>query len=137
MFLRNTSYEMILFGNIVKESNDLFAFWHSSKRFFPDQNLALYQDEQTDELLEEYRSTFSLDARREILEAISKRIASDVPAVFLYSPQYVYITTPSLGGFDDINTINTSDDRFDGVTDWFVNSRRTFRKPVEATEGLL
>ncbi|MDZ4231339.1 MAG: ABC transporter substrate-binding protein [Patescibacteria group bacterium] len=128
--LRNTSYEMILFGNIVKEGNDLFSFWHSSKRFFPDQNLALYQDSETDALLEEYRRTFDGEVRLNLLDQISNRIAGNVPAVFLYSPDYVYISAPSLGGVDDSRTINTSDDRFANVTEWFVKSRRTFRPPV-------
>jgi len=128
--LRNTNYEMILFGNIVKEGNDLFAFWHSSKRFFPDQNLALYQDGGTDSLLEEYRRTFDATTRAHLLEQISSRISAEVPAVFLYSPDYVFITTPNLQGVDDTHIINTSDDRFADVTEWFVKSKRTFRKPI-------
>ena len=127
--LRNTSYEMLLFGNIVKESNDLFAFWHSSKRFFPDQNLALYQNEEVDALLEEYRRTFDQAARNEILQAISDQIASEYPAIFLYSPNYVYITTPSLGGFDETKTINTSDDRFSDIANWYVRSHRSLWPP--------
>ena len=129
--LRNTNYEMILFGNIVKEGNDLFAFWHSSKRFFPDQNLALYQDSSTDSLLEEYRRTFDAATRASLLEQISNRISAEVPAVFLYSPDYVFITTPNLQGVDDTRIINTSDDRFADVSNWFVKSKRTFRKPIE------
>ena len=128
--LRNTNYEMILFGNIVKEGNDLFSFWHSSKRFFPDQNLALYQDSGTDSLLEEYRRTFDVSARSALLEQISNRISAETPAIFLYSPEYVFITTPSLQGVDDTRIINTSDDRFLNVSDWFVKSRRTFREPI-------
>lgn len=128
--LRNTNYEMILFGNIVKEGNDLFAFWHSSKRFFPDQNLALYQDSGTDALLEEYRRTFDTSARAGLLGQISNRISAEVPAVFLYSPDYVFITTPNLRGIDDGRIINTSDDRFADVAEWFVKSRRTLRAPI-------
>ncbi|MEX2054073.1 MAG: ABC transporter substrate-binding protein [Candidatus Colwellbacteria bacterium] len=133
--LRNTSYDMILFGNIVKEGNDLFSFWHSSKRFFPDQNLALYQDTETDALLEQYRRTFDGGARLSLLERISNRIAGNVPAVFLYSPDYIYISAPSLGGINDARTINTSDDRFANITDWFVKSRRTLTPPTKVQGG--
>ena len=128
--LRNTNYEMILFGNIVKEGNDLFAFWHSSKRFFPGQNLALYQDSGTDSLLEEYRRTFDVASRTGLLEQISNRISAEVPAIFLYSPDYVFITTPNLQGVDDSRIINTSDDRFSDITEWFIKSKRTFREPI-------
>ncbi|PIR98253.1 MAG: hypothetical protein COT89_00910 [Candidatus Colwellbacteria bacterium CG10_big_fil_rev_8_21_14_0_10_42_22] len=128
--LRNTDYEMILFGNIIKESNDLFAFWHSSKKFFPDQNLALYDNDEVDNLLETYRKTFSIETRNRVLKEISNEIASDIPAIFLYSPDYVYVSTPTLGGFDNERRINTIDDRFSNITDWFVKSKRSLRKPI-------
>jgi peptide/nickel transport system substrate-binding protein len=133
--LPNANYEMILFGNIVKENNDLFAFWHSSKKSFPDQNLALYQDSKVDSLLETYRKTFNEETRSALLQEISSRIANDFPAIFLYSPDYTYITTPGLGGFDDNKIINTSDDRFADVANWFVKSRHSLRAPIVAEEG--
>ena len=127
--LRNADYELILFGNIVKENNDLFAFWHSSKTVFPDQNLALYQNSKVDSLFETYRKTFDKNTRTAILREIGSRIASDFPAIFLYSPDYVYVSTPGLGGFDDDKVINTSDDRFEDVTSWFIKSRHSLRAP--------
>ena len=133
--LPNANYEMILLGNIVKENNDLFAFWHSSKKSFPDQNLALYQDSKVDSLLETYRKTFSEKTRSALLQEISSRITNDFPAIFLYSPDYAYITTPGLGGFDDREVINTSDDRFADIANWFVKSRRSFRAPVIVEES--
>lgn len=133
--LPNANYEMILLGNIVKENNDLFAFWHSSKKSFPDQNLALYQDSKVDSLLETYRKTFSEKTRSALLQEISSRITNDFPAIFLYSPDYAYITTPGLGGFDDREIINTSDDRFADIANWFVKSRRSFRAPVIVEES--
>jgi len=123
--LKNSDYEFLLFGNITKESQDLFAFWHSSERFYPNQNLALYQNSKVDGLLEEYRKTFDESERFDILSTISDTIASNVPAIFLYSPDYVYVTAPRLGGFDESTAMNTSDDRFNGIEHWHVKTRRT------------
>ena len=124
--LKNSDYEMILFGNITKENQDLFAFWHSSERFYPNQNLALYQDNTADSLLESFRKTFDENERFEILERISNIIAGDVPAIFLYSPHYIYVTAPRLGGFDESTIMNTSDDRFNDIHKWHVKTKRTF-----------
>ena len=129
--LPNTNYEMILFGNIVKEGNDLLSFWHSNERFYPGLNLALYQDSNTDSLLEEYRRTLDANSRTNLLEQISNRISAEVPAIFLYSPDYVFIATPNLQGVDDSRIMNTSDDRFANVSEWFVKSKRTFQEPIE------
>ncbi len=127
--LRNSDYEMILFGNITKENQDLFAFWHSSQRFYPDQNLSLYQSKSVDAMLEEFRETFDINEREEILNEISGEIAEDLPAIFLYSPRYVYIAAPRLKGFDKGTVINTSDDRFKDVQNWHVETRRALSNP--------
>ncbi len=129
--LKNSDYELILFGNITKESKDLFAFWHSSRRFYPDQNLALYQNDAIDALLETFRKTFDENGRFEILTAISETIASNAPAVFLYSPKYIYITAPRLDGFDESTIMNTGDDRFSRIREWHVKTRRTFKATIE------
>ena len=125
--LRKSAYEMILFGNITKESEDLFAFWHSSRRFYPDQNLALYHNTKVDASLEEFRKNFDPEERGILLKTISNTIASDAPAVFLYSPHYIYITFPQLGGLDEKTTINTSDDRLADVANWYVKTKRVFK----------
>lgn len=125
--LRKSNYEMILFGNITKESEDLFAFWHSSRRFYPDQNLALYQNKKVDAALEKFRQDFNPDERLNLLKSISNTIAADVPAIFLYSPHYTYIASPRLGGLDSNTAIATGDDRFVNVANWYVKTKRVFR----------
>jgi peptide/nickel transport system substrate-binding protein len=125
--LKTTDYELLLFGNIVKEGGDLFAFWHSSRRFYPDQNLALYQNKKVDAELETYRKTFDEKERLSRLEKISQLIAADVPAIFLYSPNYLYVASPNLGGLDQARIINTPPDRFKEITKWYVKTTRIFK----------
>ena len=124
--LKNTDYSMILFGNTSGESNDLFSFWHSSQRFYPDQNLALYQNKKVDSLLESYRKNLDPETRQAALKKISDAIAADIPAIFLYSPDYLYIATPRLHGFDNTKTIGTAADRFDGIEKWYTQTRRVW-----------
>ncbi|MDP3697231.1 MAG: ABC transporter substrate-binding protein, partial [Candidatus Taylorbacteria bacterium] len=49
---RTIDYELLLFGNTVSVEKDLFAFWHSSRRSYPEQNLSLYQNKNVDRELE-------------------------------------------------------------------------------------
>jgi len=125
--LRSTDYDMLIFGNIIKEGGDLYAFWDSSRRFYPDENLSLYQNPVVDSLLEAYRRNFDGTSRNTRLANISNLIASDFPAVFLYSPDYIYISTPKLGGLDTTRVINTSADRFDTIERWFIETSRSFQ----------
>ncbi len=125
--LRTTDYEMLIFGNIIKQGEDLYAFWNSSRRFYPDENLSLYQNATVDNLLEAYRRNFDGTSRSMRITNISDLIASDFPAVFLYSPDYAYVSTPKLGGLDTTRVINTSADRFDTIEKWFVVTKRAFK----------
>lgn len=127
--LVDNNYELLLFGNITKENQDLFAFWHSSRRFYPDQNLSLYESDEVDGLLEEYRKTADPEERNDLLKETSDTIAEEVPAVFLYAPDYIYIASPQLGGFNEANIISTREDRFNGIENWYVKTRRVFRLP--------
>ncbi len=125
--LRTTDYQMLIFGNIIKQGEDLYAFWDSSRRFYPDENLSLYQNSAVDSLLEDYRRNFEGTSRGARLANISNLIAADFPAVFLYSPDYIYVSTPKLGGLDTTRVFNTSADRFDTIEKWFVATNRKFQ----------
>src|SRR3989344_558266 len=125
--LRNTNYEMLMFGNIAGASNDLFSFWHSSRRFYPDQNLSLFQNKKVDAMLEAFRKDFDETTRTERLRALSDAIAAEHPAVFLYSPDYVYISTPNLGGFSDLKIVNNSSDRFLDIVSWHLKTKRVWK----------
>lgn len=125
--LKNSDYSLLLFGNITDSSQDLFAFWHSSQRFYPDQNLSLYDNKTVDTALEQYRSSFDTTQRAQLLSTISNDIASDIPAIFLYSPDYLYIATPTLGGFSADKYISVASDRFSDVTNWYIETKRVFK----------
>jgi peptide/nickel transport system substrate-binding protein len=131
--LKGNNYELLLFGNVAKKDQDLFAFWHSSQRFYPDQNLALYSNREVDRALEEFRKTFDTNRRLTLLQKISDTIAAEAPAIFLYSPDYLYITNPQLKGFDQATVIDTSDDRLVNIEKWHLKTRRALSQP--ATTG--
>lgn len=125
--LKNSGYSMLLFGNITDSSQDLFAFWDSSQMFYPDQNLSMYSNSTIDTDLEQYRSTFDPTKRAQLLSAISDKIATDMPAIFLYSPDYLYIASPTLGGFGTSKYISVASDRFSDIDNWYINTKRVFK----------
>ena len=58
--VKNRDYEMLIFGNIFRNNDvpDLSSFWHSSERFYPGLNLALYENKTADSLIESIREKF-------------------------------------------------------------------------------
>ncbi|MBI5220552.1 MAG: hypothetical protein HY978_01790 [Candidatus Liptonbacteria bacterium] len=124
--IKNRDYEAILFGNVLGPSSDLFSFWHSSERFYPGMNLALYSDRQVDNLIEAVRTSFNTEERAAKQADLQKLIAADHPVVFLYSLPLLYVTSRSIQGIAT-STIFTPADRFDQVTDWYLKTKRVLK----------
>jgi len=124
--IKNRNYQMLIFGNILKNNPDIFAFWHSSERFYPGLNLALYNNKKVDDLLESIRKNSDEELRKEELTDLQSLINKDRPALFLYSPTYVYAAPKSFGGFDQ-DSINMPSDRFKNVHEWYLETTRTFK----------
>ncbi|PIR87314.1 MAG: hypothetical protein COU11_01020 [Candidatus Harrisonbacteria bacterium CG10_big_fil_rev_8_21_14_0_10_49_15] len=125
-YVRTRNYEMLLFGNILRNSADLYSFWHSSQRFQPGLNLALYNNERVDALLDSARTEFDPIERNSSIAGIQQTIHDDYPAIFLFSPNYLYAAPKDLGGLD-LEFISTPADRFERVQSWFLKTTRVFK----------
>ena len=124
--IKTRNYPMILFGNVLKGNSDIFSFWHSSERFYPGLNLALYENKKVDALLESVRKNLEAEDRIKDLSQIQKLINEDKPAIFLYSPAYLYAGPKDLGGFEE-SVLITAADRFENVNKWYLETTRVFK----------
>lgn len=131
--VKNRDYEMIIFGNIFRNGDvpDLSSFWHSSERFYPGFNLALYENKTADSLIESIRKNLNERNRERDLAALQSLIIRDMPAIFLYSPDYFYVSKTSLKGFDDPERrqriISLPSDRFKNIEKWYIKTARVFK----------
>ncbi len=124
--IKSRDYEMLLFGNVLENPRDLFPFWHSSQRLYPGFNLALYQNQKADNLLESVRQTNEDAKQKDALSQAQKIILGDAPAVFLFSLPYTYIHTNDLGGFRS-DLIVSPPDILKNVNAWYVAQVRVIR----------
>lgn len=124
--IKPRNYQMIIFGNTLNNNPDIFSFWHSSQRFDPGLNLALFNDKTTDGLLESLRQTLDEATRLQNLSKLQKIINDQKPAIFIYSPQYLYITSKNLSGFA-AKTIAVPANRFEAVNGWYLKTARVFK----------
>ncbi len=124
--IRTRNYEMILFGNNIGRSPDLFSFWHSSERFYPGLNLSLYENKTVDGLIDSIRKDFNESRRDQKLATLQSMIMEDQPAIFLYSPNYLYAAKNGLNGFDE-KYIPLASDRFQNVEKWYIKTARVFK----------
>ena len=122
-YIRERTYQTLLFGEVTGADPDLYPFWHSTQIADPGLNLTSFSDEDLDKLLEEARQTTDPAARAAKQTEISKLLAEEVHAIFLYSPQYLMAVRDKLKGID-LQTITTPADRLNDVSSWYIKTKR-------------
>jgi peptide/nickel transport system substrate-binding protein len=115
--IRPRKYDALLFGEVVGRELDLFAFWHSSQRNDPGLNVAAYANSAADRLLEDLREVSGDKERADLYEKFLAELNRDVPAVFLYAPDFVYTIPNDVQGLD-LGFIETPSDRFLSAPYW-------------------
>ncbi|MFA6273443.1 MAG: hypothetical protein WC673_03075 [Candidatus Paceibacterota bacterium] len=123
--IRPRKYDALLFGEIIGRDPDLFAFWHSSQRNDPGLNVALYANIKADKFLEEARTIADQGARLEKLVAFSEEIKKDIPAIFLYSPDFMYVLPEKIKGFA-FGRLTIPSDRFANINQWYVETDKVW-----------
>jgi peptide/nickel transport system substrate-binding protein len=119
-------YDALLFGEFIGSDRDLFAFWHSSERNSPGLNVALYANSKADKLLESIRNTALDSAREDEYSAFAQLISADMPAVFLYMPDFIYAVPKSLHGVD-LRTVTIPSDRFNSIANWYDTTDKVWK----------
>ncbi len=124
--IRPRKYDALLFGEIIKHETDLFAFWHSSQRKDPGLNVAMYTNAKVDKILQDAFTTLDKDSRIKKYAQFETEIKHDMPAVFLYSPNFIYVVSPKLHGLS-IEHITSPKDRFANVYLWYTEIENVWK----------
>lgn len=123
--IRPRKFEALLFGEVVGRDVDVYPFWHSSERNDPGLNIAGYANSKVDKLLDDARSTTDPENRENDYKAFDKEIRNDLPAIFLYTPSFLYLVPNTV---KDINLgkLNTPQDRFLGAREWYIETNKVW-----------
>jgi len=119
--IRPRKYDALFFGQIINNESDLYAFWHSSQRKDPGLNVALYTNAKVDKILEDAFITVNPEARIKKYSQFEEEIKKDMPAVFVYSPNFIYVVSKNLKGLN-IDHIISPTDRFANVYLWYTQT---------------
>lgn len=121
--IKTRKYDALLFGEVLSHNPDPFAFWHSSQKKDPGLNLSLYSNKDADKLLEEARQTLDPEERSKKLKEFQKILTAEVPAIFLYSPTYLYPISKEVKG-TDVKDITIPSKRFLNIENWYIKTQR-------------
>ena len=123
--IRPRKYDSLLFGEVVGRELDLYAFWHSSQRNDPGLNISSYTSIKADKLLEEARVISDKSKRNEDYLKLEEEIRKDVPAVFIYSPDFLYVVSPQVKGFR-MEYVTMPEERFLNINEWYMKTEKVW-----------
>lgn len=130
--LQNTingrAYDALLYGISLGIDPDVFAYWHSTQT---DQrsarlNFSNYKSSPADKALEAGRNRADPSLRAAKYRPFLQAWRTDVPALALYQPRFLYITQGKLFGLEP-TAVNSAADRFSNVHNWMVRQEYTVK----------
>jgi peptide/nickel transport system substrate-binding protein len=124
--IKERQYQALLFGQILSPNPDPFSFWHSSQIKDPGLNLAQYNNKNADKLLENIRQESNPDIKMQEYNQFQDLIAQDIPAIFLYSPLYIFPVNGKIKGIN-LTGNHLPQDRFAQINKWYINTKRAWK----------
>ena len=118
------NFEALLFGENLGADPDVYSFWHSSQ-IDGGLNIASYSNEKADKLLEDARLEVDEKSRLEKYRNFQELVKNDEGAIFLFSPNYLYLQVKKLRGFNGTTIIEPSN-RLSSIANWYLRVNRNF-----------
>ncbi len=119
--IKDKSFETLLFGQLVKNDGDLYAFWHSSQRNNLELNITGYTNSRIDTILETLITTTDTTSRNIILNELKEEIIK-APVIWLFQPDFMYVTNNIIIYGIEPLSVTTRDDRFNTIYQWYLNT---------------
>jgi peptide/nickel transport system substrate-binding protein len=124
--IRPRRYDALFFGEVIGRDMDLYPFWHSSQRNDPGLNIALYVNSTVDSLVENARTTSDSEIRKEKLMEFENEIRKENPAVFIYSPKFIYVTPKKIKGLM-LGQLSIPGERFANIHEWYIETNKIWK----------
>ena len=122
-YIRPREYEALLFGQSIGNNPDPYSFWYSSQKKDPGLNLSLFGNADSDKLIANGRVEFNSQKRAQDYIDFQKILLKENPAIFLYTPKYIYPLSKNIQGVKIKNIISPAD-RFTDINHWYLKTRR-------------
>ncbi len=123
--IKPRKYDALLFGEIVGRDMDIYPFWHSSGRLSPGLNIAMYANVKADKLLENIRKTSDESEKQTYIDSFNKEIKNDIPAIFTYSPYFIYVIPKKVQNVN-LGLLTNPGERFVDVHKWYIETNNVW-----------
>lgn len=124
--LGSHSYDALLYGISIGDDPDVFVYWSSSQadvRSNQRLNFSEWKSDKADTSLEAGRTRSDPALRAVKYKPFLEAWQADAPALGLYQPRFLYVTSRSVGGLN-AHTINNEIGRYNNVFNWTIREAR-------------
>jgi peptide/nickel transport system substrate-binding protein len=125
-FIRPREYEILFSAHMTTLIPDMYPFWHSSRTKDPGLNFSVYKNENLDVLIEDLRIQRDEERRGEIIQKIEEIFQNDVPALYLFSADYLYPMDKKVQNIS-VSRVSEDADRFFDVENWYIKTKRIWK----------
>lgn len=120
-------FEALLINHSTRFSDpNLISFWHS-KSEDSGNNYSGMEDDKLDEILEKLTEETDQEKRKELYEKVQEQIKSENPAIFLFTPGFVFVHNNHLKGVT-VERVNSSKGRYADVNLWYLKEKHVLKK---------
>lgn len=124
--IKPRKYDALLFGEVVDKDSDLYPFWHSSERNDPGLNISLYANITADKALEDMQKETDPAAKALEKEIVVSEIQKDIPVIFLFSPNLLYVKAPDIKNLA-LNDVSSPSERFLFINKWYIETDKVWK----------
>jgi len=115
--INKRQFDLIVLERHFLWDPDLYTLWHSSQIKEGEWNFLNYHNPEVDRLLAEGRRTLEKDRRRALYRQLQEIMAQDLPCVFLYNSDAVFLARKALHGISP-SPLGI----FDNVAQWYFGT---------------
>jgi peptide/nickel transport system substrate-binding protein len=124
--IKTRKYDALLFGEVIGGESDLYPFWHSSERNDPGLNISLYANITADKALEDAQKETDANIQAQKKEIAIDEIKKDTPAIFLFSPDLLYLKSPQVKNVI-LKNVSSLNDRFISIGNWYIETDKVWK----------
>ena len=119
--IRTRDFQALLFGLDMNRTEDLYPFWHSSQKDDPGLNISQYTNINVDRSLEKIRISKDENEKQNAVTEINKTITQEIPAIFLFTPNMIYVIDKDIT-VAEMTKLDRPSDRFMNISNWYANT---------------
>lgn len=121
--ISDRNYELLLFGEVLQADPDPTPFWHSNSKQAPGLNLAMFENGEVDKILDSARQEVNEEKRADGYKEFQEYVIKETPAIFLFSPYYLYGVSGDYQGVGNKVIFNPWN-RFDDISNRYLYTTR-------------